>query len=348
MLNLWRRHLESCTHKSRRYKNCSCPVWVQGTLHGRWMKRSLGIRNWESAQRLVRDWEAGRDEHTVPVREACDRFSADAKARGLGSAQLGKYELLIDELKKRFGERVIAHVSVDDLREYRASWDLAPVSAYKKLERLRTFFRFCHDSGWIEKNPTRVLKPPKVKTSPTLPLSDAEMEKILWALEVYPDRPKGRRAQVRAFVLLLRYSGLRIGDAVSLTRDKLRNAKLFLYTGKTGTPVYVPLPEHVIEALSRVDDSSGRFFWSGNGILKSSVADWQRTLTRLFKLAGVKAHAHQFRHTFAVSLLQSGVSLETVSILLGHSSLKITEKHYAPWVKSRQENLEREVKKTWM
>jgi len=37
------------------------------------------------------------------------------------------------------------------------------------------------------------------------------------------------------------------------------------------------------------------------------------------------------------------VSLESVSRLLGHQSIKITEKHYSPWVKTRQEALEKEV-----
>jgi hypothetical protein len=57
-------------------------------------------------------------------------------------------------------------------------------------------------------------------------------------------------------------------------------------------------------------------------------------------LSGARAHPHRFRDTFAVELLQNGVSLEDVSKLLGHSSVKITEKHYAPWVKGRQERLE--------
>jgi integrase/recombinase XerD len=36
-----------------------------------------------------------------------------------------------------------------------------------------------------------------------------------------------------------------------------------------------------------------------------------------------------------------------VSKLLGHSSIKITERHYAPWVKARQEQLEAEVRRIW-
>jgi len=49
-----------------------------------------------------------------------------------------------------------------------------------------------------------------------------------------------------------------------------------------------------------------------------------------------------------VSLLLKGVPLDSVSKLLGHSSIKITERHYAPWVKARQEQLEAEVRRLWI
>ena len=43
-------------------------------------------------------------------------------------------------------------------------------------------------------------------------------------------------------------------------------------------------------------------------------------------------HPHRFRDTFAASLLLKGVSIESVSKLLGHASIKVAERHYAPWV----------------
>ena len=71
-------------------------------------------------------------------------------------------------------------------------------------------------------------------------------------------------------------------------------------------------------------------------------------MKRLFRLAEVPAgHAHRFRDTFAVELLLAGVPLERVSVLLGHQSVKVTEKHYAPWGKARQEQLEVDVRRTW-
>ena len=55
----------------------------------------------------------------------------------------------------------------------------------------------------------------------------------------------------------------------------------------------------------------------------------------------------RLRDTFAVELLLAGVPLERVSILLGHQSIKITEKHYAPWTRSRQEQIESDLTAAW-
>jgi integrase/recombinase XerD len=53
------------------------------------------------------------------------------------------------------------------------------------------------------------------------------------------------------------------------------------------------------------------------------------------------------RHTFAVELLLAGMPIDQVSILLGHSSVKVTEKHYAPFVKLRQEQLAQLARMAW-
>jgi integrase/recombinase XerD len=56
-------------------------------------------------------------------------------------------------------------------------------------------------------------------------------------------------------------------------------------------------------------------------------------MKKLFTLAQVSdGHAHRFRHTFVIELLLASVPIERVSVLLGHSSTRITEKHYSAWV----------------
>jgi integrase len=62
-------------------------------------------------------------------------------------------------------------------------------------------------------------------------------------------------------------------------------------------------------------------------------------------LVGLWRHAHRFRDTFTVSLLEKGVALETVAILLGNT-IKIGEKHYAPWARSREIALEEAVRRS--
>lgn len=49
----------------------------------------------------------------------------------------------------------------------------------------------------------------------------------------------------------------------------------------------------------------------------------------------------------ALELLLAGVPIERVSVLLGHQSVRVTEKHYNPWVRSRQEQLEADVRNAW-
>jgi integrase/recombinase XerD len=344
MLDLYRRHLASCKFRTRDRKNCSCPLWVQGRLHGRMMRKSLDVRNWEAAQRIVRTWESRPLGEVLNVSDAVKRFINDCEARSLKPETLRKYQLMQQELTAQFGRRPIDGISVEDLSSYRQSWKLAPITSRKKIERLRTFFGFCLEREWIEKNPAALLRAPKMTFTPTLPFNEDETQKIRDALEKYPDRPAGRRQQVRAFVLLLAHTGLRITDAVCLSKNKIQGGKLLLYTAKTGHPVWLPLHPEVLRELEPL---SVRPFWSGNGLPKSGVADWQRSLARLFEIAGVRGHAHRYRDSFAVRLLSSGVSIEDVAVLLGHADVRITQRHYAPWVKVRQERLEEAVQRAW-
>ena len=157
--------------------------------------------------------------------------------------------------------------------------------------------------------------------------------------------------RIEAMIFLLRYSGLRMQDAACLERKRIDGDKLFLYQQKTGTPVYCPLSPVVIEQLSALKNANERyFFYDGTSQPESMVKSWDRVFKKVGETADppvANCHPHRFRDTFAVSLLLKGVSLDSVSKLLGHSSIKITERHYAPWVKARQDQLETEVRRIW-
>jgi integrase/recombinase XerD len=343
MLHIYRRHLVGCG-KRKRVSSCSCPIWVQGRLHGEKMRKSLGIRNWESAQKIVRDMEAKRT-ISVTVGDAWERFISDCKARGLSVETIYKYELLKREMTTRMGATLISDVSVDLLSQYRESWKLGGAAAQIRIALLRRFFRFCVDRGWAEKNPASSISLPKVVRRQVQPFSEEEIRKIMEGIEKFRDAPPGRRAQLRAFILALRYTGLRIRDVVTMDRGKIFGTELAVRTHKTGAMVRLPLHDDLRKALESLPD--GKLFWSGNGTPKSAVAAWERTLSTLFDHAGIAGGtAHRFRHTMAVRLLMNGVSLDNVAAILGNSS-RIVEKHYAAWIPARQEKLNEAVRATY-
>jgi integrase/recombinase XerD len=358
MLNLWRRHLKSCPHTSTHFRRCKCPVWVMGTFEGEFIRKSLNTTSWERGTAILREWDDSANIETFDVGRAGERFLEDGKSRQLSTDTLNKYRLMFREMTAFFGKKDLRSISVDDLSAYRSSWKMAPITSLKKLERLKAFFGFCKARGWVKENRAVFLKTPKATFTPTLPFTEAEFEKTMWATEVFPTKGiygKFNQTRLSVFIRLLRYTGLRIRDAVMLKRSDVSfdngTWRVFLYQQKTGQPVYIPIPAQLgecLEAMGKIDNRTTHIFWSGLGNPKSCVGDWQRSLRRLFTLAGIKnGHAHRFRDTFSISLLEKGIPIETVSILLGHTNIKTTQKHYAPWIQSRQDALEAAVKKTW-
>jgi integrase/recombinase XerD len=363
MLTIFRRHLKSCPHTSRRSRRCGCPIQVDGSLGGEKVRRALDLVSWEAASNLIHEWNtAGRIGGAVRklmlAREAVELFIADGKSRHLADETLRIYRKFIERKFLNWcddkGIRYLRELTFEHMLAFRGSWSYAAITASKRLEVLRLFFRFCLAADWIEKSPVAGIKAPQVDSPPTLPFTNEELQRVYAACDGYStngNHGRNRPWRVKAFVWTLRYSGLRIGDVVTLETTRLQGDNLLLYTAKTGTPVFVPLPGFVADALriQAVRNPNPKyFFWAGVGKVRSGVSAWQRSLQVVFEKASVEGgHAHRFRDTFAVSLLQEGVPLDDVSILLGHSSTDITKKHYAPWVKSWQERLTERVRQTW-
>ena len=384
MLLIYRRHVKKCrfwtgksTNGNRRNNNCRCPVWVDGKLAGERVNESLKLRDWTCASERVRDWEIAGSRQPVqkdasagtPIGEACEAFMEDAKGQHQSKASLKKYRVLLTnrqtpEARMMFspsllqfcaenGLQFTSQVALPELTRFRSQWKDDALAGSKKLERLRAVGRFFVERGWWTENLALKLKRPKVKDKPTLPFTQEEMSALLAACERYTDwhghtgQENARR--LRAFILFARYSGLRIIDAASCPVDRLSGSRLLLYTQKTGVAVYVPLPPFVVEALDACPRISARFwFWTGLGSKETLAGNWRRTFRCLCKIAGVQGgHPHRFRDTLAVELLLAGVPMEQISILLGHSSVKITERHYAPWVRERQAQLESHVARAW-
>jgi integrase/recombinase XerD len=320
---------------------------VQRTLpNGRKVRESTKLRDWSRAQSLAHQWEIAGEPpkigERVTIESWKDAFLQDAKSpsgRNLAPATYRKYVLLFRQLEafaKDKGLRYVDQKDLPNLTAFRTTWKDGALSSSKKLERLRSVMKFAMRRKWVKENAAEELDAPKLKPVPTLPFSEKEMEAILKA---------ATDSRVNAFILVMRHSGLRISDVTTLAVSAVQHNKIRLYQTKTGEHVHVPIPAEVVTALRAVHHKNPQcFFWSGHSKVQAAASVWRKRIAKVFEDAKIKdGYPHRFRDTFAVGLLEKGVSLETVSVLLGHQSIKITQKHYSPWVKTRQEALEREV-----
>jgi len=360
MLTIFRRHTRTCPHrdKGRAYRHCSCPIAAEGLLKDDYVRQSLSTRNWEIAQGKIREMEANtlhpKPEDTEPKQEpltlekAIRQFMDDRHR--LCAATLSKYEVLLTKQLKPFatksGVLLLSELTEDRIRAFRDTWKDGPLSAYKKNERLRTFFKFF--AKHME-NPVPRLSVQKgtVKIKTFTP---DQWNQLLEACDRYDTRGKygaENRTRVRAFVLVLRHTGLRIGDVVTLKQTSINaNGEVFLRTAKNDEPVWLPLPPTVLEAVRSIPVNGDYFFWTGNGLVKSAVADWQRSLRKLCEHASVKVHAHMFRHTFASELSARGVPMPLIAQILGDSE-HIVRKHYQHFSPLFQKGISEAVRLAW-
>lgn len=347
------RHSKGCPRSLERHgRRCKCWKYLD-VRHDDSTREiiSAKTRSWqeaeEKAQAILQKHIAGQPvlAGKMTVSKAVENFIEARRAENRKEQTIRIIKLLLDDRLVKFcqarGFQYLYQIRLADLEEFRSTWPGEAITRHKMQERLKSFFRYCHLHEWIERNPALGLKRINVPASPTQPFTPEEFEAMMAAAT----DPKER-----AFLLVLRWTGLRMSDAVSLTRDKVKDGKVFLYTQKTGTPVTVPIKPEIVEALDALPKIHPQYlFWSGNGTLETARKRWGDRFQRIVKAAGIthRAHPHMLRDTFAVELLLKGVPLDQVSILLGHSSVRITEKSYSPWVHARQVQLEESVRKAW-
>lgn len=356
-LTLFRRHTAKCGKTSRRYRRCSCPISVEGSLGGEVIRKSLNQTSWEAAENLIREWikagkigEEGRKAILIP--DAVEAFLRDAATR-LKPTTVGLYRQRLSGFVSWCETKQVRHitdVSIEKLREFRESWKCAAVTAARRIDQLKIFFGFCLDNGWIPMNPAKALKAPEVKYIGKAPFTEEELRAIFQACGKLITRGtygKENVKRVRAFIYVLRYTGLRISDAARLTVSHVQGGKVLIRTEKTGTLVWVPIPGYVVDALHAVPREGEFYFQTGNAKAKTVRGGWDRTIRTILTLAGVDhGSAHAFRTTLAVDLLNKGVPIETVAAILGNSPA-IVHKHYSPFVKSRQEAVENALRNVW-
>jgi integrase/recombinase XerD len=378
-VDVFTRHNPDCTkRKDKHWRRCNCPKAVY-IFQERDFRLSAGTRSWENAENLkqelkdslnplttqLRQMRQEQEAARVTVSTAVELYLSDAEARNLAPVTLRKRKGIFRNQLLSWADKhslvFLDHLTTSQLTQWRSTWTLAPITKRNQQEILRGFFRFCIGQGWLKTNPALQLTRIQVNQTPTDYFTRGEFDKLVEATSLYARGSRNPNDQksplrIRTLLLLMRWSGLRIGDAVTLERSRLIGNRILLYQAKTGTSVYVPIPTTVAELLRNVPPGNKPnpryFFWTGNGSRTSVVSSWERSFQKLFRIANIlkpdgtakKCHVHMLRDTFAIEHLLAGVPIDQVSMLLGHKSIKTTERHYAPWVKARQEQLENSVR----
>jgi site-specific recombinase XerD len=193
----------------------------------------------------------------------------------------------------------------------------------------RTFWRWCIKEELTTNDPFAKVEKPKLQPTLKPALTPREVEQILQAC----DGKDWLRLRDKALILLLLDTGLRIHEAHKLTVADAQQETV-LIRGKGGKQRVVFLSAEVRLAIKRylkacpyplTDDSP---LWQGvNGAL--TLWGIMEVVEKIGKRAGLPKPlgAHTFRRTFATWSLRSGIDLEQLRQLMGHSDYTVLRQY---------------------
>jgi integrase/recombinase XerC len=160
------------------------------------------------------------------------------------------------------GLQRLSEITADVLDQWKAQWKptakrpddrMGRNTAGRHLAKVKAFLRYCQRMGWTQMNAAIQIRAIKAEDSETLPLLGGRYEQVLQATYDYDKamRPDDRYGpDMRALFELMRWSGLRISDALARERASITANRLTLRTVKSQgkRKLTFVLPDHVIAA----------------------------------------------------------------------------------------------------
>ncbi|MFW5700577.1 MAG: tyrosine-type recombinase/integrase [Cyclobacteriaceae bacterium] len=221
----------------------------------------------------------------------------------------------------------------------------------KIIQQMRSSIQFAIDNGWINRDPFssyRYLSAPR-KIEYLYPDEFALIEE----LKIHNEAIN----KVKDMFLFSCYTGLSYIDLVNLTNDKILTNKdgdkyIFMSTRqknshKASKPFVIPLEDNALAILERYKNYPDKED-EGKCFPRLSNPFYNKYLKTVGELAGIKRiklTTKVARSTAGTLLLNDGVPLETVSQILGHSNIKITQARYVELLQDKIFNDFNKVKK---
>ncbi len=213
-------------------------------------------------------------------------------------------------------------------------------SISRTTSALRQFFKFCCLELNLTHNPAENLESPQLPQRLPKALSLDQVTKLLEAADTglpYPHaaHPESLKARDRAMVYLLYATGLRVSELIGLTTHNIDLQNEYARVkGKGSKERIAPfatqagdiLRDYLTQHRASLKPTTDHLFPNHQGQPLTRQGFW-KTLNAIALQAdlNISLSPHKLRHSFATHLLQSGMSLRSLQLLLGHADLTTTQ-----------------------
>lgn len=242
---------------------------------------------------------------------------------------------LINFLQKQYTQddiqiNALNYAFINNFEHYlRADCKCSDVSAAKYIKHLKKIVNHCMANGWLKYAPFIGYKS-TAKAKDRTYLTHQEVDKIM-----VKEFAIGRLQQVRDIFIFCCFTGLSYADVKKLKRTEIAvgidgEKWIFTQRQKTDTSSHIPILPNAFDILNRYKDNPE---CENRGLALPVLSNQKMNayLKEIADVCGIDKYLtfHLARHTFATTVtLSNGVPIETVSKILGHSTLKTTQ-HYA-------------------
>lgn len=206
----------------------------------------------------------------------------------------------------------------------------APATVVRYICSLSCVFESAiKDWHWIEKNPVRMIRKPKVSNARTRFLSEEECKRLMAASK------ESRNPYLFPIVALALSTGMRRGEILSLRWEDIDFERKFIVLRQTknGSMRYVPMISIAYQVLKSMYDSEPvinpnfDIFPSLNSERYLDIRTaWNFALKRA-NLVGTGLVFHSLRHSCGSFLAMSGANQRDIAEILGHKDLRMTQRY---------------------
>lgn len=235
-------------------------------------------------------------------------------------------EGIVKLLNDYFGDKLLHQITplmIENYRKIRLDKGRTKATVNREVACLKCMFNKAMLWGKIKENPVTKVKFFKEENTIVRYLAEDERERLLKACNL------SDAVHLYPIVVVALNTGMRKGEIINLRwRDiDLANKFIHVETSKSGKRRDVPMNKFLTETVRFDIKKPGSEYVFCNDKGKPFI-HVDRSFKTALKRAGIRDFRfHDLRHTFASYLVMAGVSIYTVSKLLGHSSVRVTERY---------------------